>query len=84
MKTAPFQRGWDKAAYFIGTNFAIFFAYIIGKYPHTHIYPFTTFFHMILLCHRFYTYYRDSYHMYLWDWCYLGTFLIYFYINVMP
>ena len=22
--------------------------------------------------------------MYLWDWCYLGTFILYFYINLMP
>ena len=81
MATAPFQRGWDKVGYLLGSNFAIFFAYALGKFPNTHVYPIATLGIFTFMAHRYYTFIRDNFHMYLVDWCYLGAFLTFFLIN---
>lgn len=83
-KTAPFQRSWDKISYIFGANFAILFAYFIGKTPHTFVYIFATFVMLLLLSHRYYTYWHASYHMYLIDFCYLGNFALLYLINFAP
>ena len=83
-KTAPFQRKWDKAAYIFGANFAVLFAYFLGRWPHDYVYVFATGIMFLLLCHRYYTYWHMSYHMYLSDFCYMGNFALFFLINFAP
>ena len=74
----------DKAAYIFGSNFAIFFAYCLGVWPHSHIYTFSTVIQALLLMHRYYTFWITDLKFYLVDFCYLANFLLFFYINFNP
>lgn len=74
----------DKYAYMIGSNFAIFFAYLLGKFPHDHVYTYVNLMMGILLAHRYYQYTTGGYFMYLFDWCYFANFLILYQINFAP
>ena len=64
-----------------GANFAILYAYLIGKRPHDIVYMFVTFVMLPLLAHRYYTYWFGGYRMYLADFCYLGNFTLLYYMN---
>ena len=74
----------DKAAYVFGTNMTMFFAYIIAKYPNTHIYTYSSVLVTVLLIHRYYTFWTNGWHMYLIDFCYMGNFVMLLYLNFFP
>ena len=74
----------DKCAYVFGTTIIVLYSYLIGKFPHTHIYTYVTFLLGGLLIHRYYTYYFSSYKMYLVDFCYTANFALLILINFMP
>ena len=84
MATAPFQRKVDKCAYVFGTTIIVLYAYIIGKFPHTHIYTYATLLLGGLLMHRYYTYAIGEYKMYLLDFCYSANFLLLILLNFAP
>ena len=84
MATAPFQRKIDKAAYIIGTNIFVLFAYVIAKFPHTFCYDYTTFVMSLLFIYRYYEFYFNGYHMFLTDWCYIANFVLLYHINFAP
>ena len=84
MNTAPFQRKKDKFAYLLGSNFAIFFGYLLGKFPHDHVYTYINFMMGFLLCHRYYDYITNGYYYYLADWCYFANFALLYFINFDP
>ena len=71
-------------AYIFGANFAICFAYFIGKKPHDVVYVFATAVMTLLLAHRYYTYYHGGYKMYLIDFCYFANFALLYLINFAP
>ena len=81
MATAPFQRTMDKIAYVLGTTIIILYSYLIGKYPHSLIYTYTSLLMVCLLAHRYYTYWSNGYHMYLVDFCYVANAAMLFLIN---
>ena len=83
MQTAPFQRRMDKVTYVFGTNSILLFAYFIAKFPDTHIYTYTTVLMMLLLIHRYVTWFIP-YWPYLVEFCYVGNFSLLYFINFAP
>ena len=68
----------------IRDSFAILFAYFIGRTPHDFVYIFATFVMLLLLSHRYYTYYTGGHGYYLIDFCYMGNFTLLYLINFAP
>lgn len=60
------------------------FAYFLGRFPHDYVYDFATVTMILMLSHRYYTYWHANYYMYLIDFCYTPNFLLLFLINFAP
>lgn len=76
----------DKLAYVFGTTMLIAYSYLMGKYPHTHIYTFVSVLLTGLLIHRYYSYalVESHYKWYLLDFCYIANVLLLVLINFAP
>ena len=84
MATSPFQRRMDKIAYVFGTTILVAYSYLIGKFPHTAIYTYSTMLMVLLLCHRYYSYWTNGYFYYLYDFCYVANFFMIYLLNFAP
>lgn len=84
MATSPFQRRMDKVAYVFGTTILVAYSYLIGKFPHTAIYTYSTMLMVFLLCHRYYSYWTNGYFYYLYDFCYVANFFMIYLLNFAP
>jgi hypothetical protein len=84
MTTAPFQRRMDKLAYVYGTNIVVLFTYCLAKYPDDFFYTFATTVMLLMLVHRYYTFWFSGWHMYLVDSCYVANFLMLYYVWFAP
>ena len=86
MNTAPFQRRIDKFAYVLGTTITIAFSYTLGRYPHTLIWPLVALILIGLIGQRYinYLFYETIYVMYIFDFCYLGNWVLLAYVLFFP
>ena len=82
MQTAPFRRRMDKIAYVSGSTIIVLFSYLIGKFPHSLIFTYYSVVMTLLLAWRYYDYYWNGCHMFLFDFCYLANFSFLLYINL--
>ena len=67
-----------------GTSMIIAFSFILGRYPDTFVYPFTSVILLSLIASRYVHYYLCGYHMYLVDFCYFANFLLIYFIVFQP
>ena len=79
MQNAPFWRKMDKLAYVLGTTLIICYSAIMGRYPHSHVYLFSSILLPSLLLPRFVQYYMNGWHFFLIDFCYfVNSCILYF------
>ena len=79
MQTGPFWRSMDKIAYILGTILIMLFSFLLGRYPFSHIFTYSSVLISFLVFVRVFQYISTRLHMYLIDFCYFANAtIIYF------
>ena len=84
MQSAPFWRKMDKFAYVFGTLILIYYSYLLGKYPYTHVFTYHIWLYLFLYAARVIHFGSLRWHMYCIDFCYFANFAIIYYVWYAP
>ena len=80
MNQSKFWRSLDKMGYTMGTLMIIGFTFLLGRYPHDHLYTFVTFILPALILIRFMYYCLKGWHWFLADFCYFVNYAMLFFL----
>jgi hypothetical protein len=77
-------RDAEKMTFAIGAFIAFLFCFLLGKYPHSHVYTFYVIVFCVLFLLRICIFYSDGRHFFLPDYCYFTNILFVYLILQDP